>query len=54
MQEWIDAFNASSWDERDAILGPAPERNLSPAAPAPKKRTARKAQKQARRRNRGR
>lgn len=51
MQDWIDAFNASSWEERDAILGPALEQSLPPSARPPKKRTARKSQKQARRRN---
>jgi hypothetical protein len=54
MKDWIDAFNASSWEERDAVLGPALEKNLPPTARPPKKRKARSAQKQARRRNRGR
>jgi hypothetical protein len=59
VESWITAFNERSWEERDAVLGPA----LDPVAPgieapgrargASKKRAARKAQRKARRRNRG-
>lgn len=65
VQAWIEGFNARSWEERDAVLGPA----LAPVEDAvtgagsggragsagtpSKKRAARKAQRRARRRNRG-
>lgn len=51
MQAWLEEFNARPFEERDRILGPA----LEPRAPTrPAKTKRRKAQKQARRRNRGR
>jgi hypothetical protein len=53
VQAWIDEFNARTRDERDAVLGsalPAPATRPSPS----RKTKTRKAQKLARRRNRGR
>ena len=57
MQAWIDRFNALSRDERDAVLGPAlPAWSDALAARSQgrskRKHAVRKAQKQARRRNR--
>jgi len=49
MEAWLDDFNARPFEERDRILGPALE-PLAPKRHAKPKR--RKAQKQARRRNR--
>jgi hypothetical protein len=50
MQAWLDEFNARPFEERDRVLGPS----LAPHRPSasPGKAKARKAQKQARRRNR--
>jgi len=60
MDAWIADFNARSPEQRDAIIGSAPERMIHAAAPgpatkprAPKQRTQRrKAQRSARKRNR--
>ncbi len=51
MQVWLDDFNARPFEERDRILGPALTHRTSKPPAKTKKRTA---QKQARRRNRGR
>ena len=50
MQAWLDDFNARPFEERDRVLGPS----LAPHRPSVRsgKAKARKAQKQARRRNR--
>jgi hypothetical protein len=50
MQAWLDDFNARPFEERDRVLGHAPK----PYRPSGRqgKAKARKAQKQARRRNR--
>jgi hypothetical protein len=56
VQSWIVAFNERSWEERDAVLGPAlgavEDRAGGQGRGSSKKRAARKAQRNARRRGR--
>lgn len=52
MQTWLDDFNARPLEERDLLLGPTLP--LAPTGKSPARTKARKSQKQARRRNRGR
>jgi hypothetical protein len=54
MQAWLEDFNARPFEERDGILGPALADDPAPRPPRKPKAKTRKAQKQARRRNRGR
>ncbi|MDX6719266.1 MAG: hypothetical protein QOJ63_1520 [Solirubrobacteraceae bacterium] len=61
LADWMEDFNARPREERDAIVGGAMDRMLDPASPAPrsggsrpaKRRSQRKAQRAARKRNRG-
>lgn len=52
MQDWLEDFNARPFEERGRILGPALPPPLEAAPKRPAKAKKRKAQRQARRRNR--
>jgi hypothetical protein len=52
MQAWMDDFNARPFDERDRVLGPTYPAPTPQASKRRPKGGKRKAQKQARRRNR--